>query len=157
MQRTGQDGLHLGSHHPGPVYTIKTAYVQFCTGVATQAVHISTIIRARSLYFTPIMLTDTRMHCIFRLRATGHHHFGHNTVKYIELCVCPHQWQHRVKWYGLGQRAPVSRRRPIVAWQQDLDNYPSCHCWDVSSAGIVMQLLVLATWVWTITMWWHNL
>ena len=61
-------------------------YIQFCTGVATQAVHISTIIRARSLYFTPIKLTDTRMHCIFRLRATGHHHFGHNTVKYIELC-----------------------------------------------------------------------
>ena len=76
---------------------IKTAYIQFCTDVATQAVHISTIIRARSLYFTPIKLTDTRMHCIFRLRATGHHHFGHNTVKYIELCVCPHQWQHRVK------------------------------------------------------------
>ena len=74
----------VGLVHNSP---IKTAYIQFCTGVATQAVHISTIIRARSLYFTPIKLTDTRMHCIFRLRATGHHHFGHNTVKHIELWV----------------------------------------------------------------------
>ena len=119
---------------------------------AKQPAHKSTIICARSLYFTHITLTDTCKHWIFPLGAIMNlatiqwntskcDAQGANVITYGDP-VC-------IYWFWIESHCQSWNRMRRVAHNRDLDNYPSCHCWDVSqTVGMSVQQPLWSRWYW---------